>query len=182
MDDIVIGYRWLDRSELDKLCDLDRSELIRRGYRLRDGVLEGFDAEWDVPNFEPEGRTEHSLQSQIDFCLSHLEAGGAVLGAFRDKRLVAIGVIRYQIQAGVAQLAFLHVSRGLRRQGIAREILARLEQRAIDAGAVELYVSATPSQSAVEFYQAQGFLLANDPIPELLSLEPDDIHMRKSLR
>jgi GNAT superfamily N-acetyltransferase len=178
----VIKYRWLDRSGLDKLRDLDRSESIRRGYRVREGVLEGFDVDWDVPNFEPEGQTEHSLQAQIDFCLGHLEAVGCVLGAFWDKRFVGIGVVRSQIQAGVDQLAFLHVSRDVRRQGIAREIVARLEQRAINAGAVELYVSATPSQSAVEFYQAQGFILTKDQIPELLSLEPNDIHMRKSLK
>jgi hypothetical protein len=40
-----------------------------------------------------------------------------------------------------------------------------------------VYVSATPSESAVGFYTSMGFTPTPDPIPELFALEPEDIHM-----
>ena len=46
-----------------------------------------------------------------------------------------------------------------------------------DGGARTLYVSATPSESAVGCYRRLGFEPTADPIPELLELEPEDVHM-----
>lgn len=48
-------------------------------------------------------------------------------------------------------------------------------------GAEQIYVSATPSQSAVGIYMRFGFEPVEDPLPELYELEPDDIHMAKML-
>jgi N-acetylglutamate synthase-like GNAT family acetyltransferase len=48
-------------------------------------------------------------------------------------------------------------------------------------GAERLYVSATPSESAVGFYLEQGFAPVKEPLPELYELEPEDIHMVKFL-
>jgi hypothetical protein len=42
-----------------------------------------------------------------------------------------------------------------------------------------MYVSAVPSESAVGFYQSQGFEPTDTPIPTLFELEPEDIHMVK---
>lgn len=81
----------------------------------------------------------------------------------------------------MAQSALLHVSREQRRNGIASLIATRIEEAAIRAGAHKLYVSATPTRSAVSFYRSRGFKLSDDPIPELLELEPEDIHMVKEL-
>ena len=43
--------------------------------------------------------------------------------------------------------------------------------------AENVYVSATPSESAVGFYKSLGFTLIAEPLPELFALEPEDIHM-----
>jgi hypothetical protein len=43
-------------------------------------------------------------------------------------------------------------------------------------GARQLYISATPSEHTVQFYQRQGCTLTLTPDPELYALEPDDIH------
>ena len=48
-------------------------------------------------------------------------------------------------------------------------------------GHAGIYVSATPSESAVGFYREQGFVPTLDVHPELYELEPEDIHMVKSL-
>lgn len=45
----------------------------------------------------------------------------------------------------------------------------------------ELYVSATPSGSAVSFYQRAGFDVTDEPMEELLVLEPEDIHVPRPL-
>ncbi len=44
-----------------------------------------------------------------------------------------------------------------------------------------MVVSATPSANTVRFYLNRGFAPMDEPLPELLELEPEDIHMRKSL-
>lgn len=46
-----------------------------------------------------------------------------------------------------------------------------------EAGSRRMYVSSTPSSSAVGFYIAQGCKLAEEVDPELYALEPDDIHL-----
>jgi len=44
-------------------------------------------------------------------------------------------------------------------------------------GARQMYVSATPSENTIHFYQRRGCLLAALPDPELFALEPEDIHL-----
>jgi ribosomal protein S18 acetylase RimI-like enzyme len=48
-------------------------------------------------------------------------------------------------------------------------------------GAGQLYVSATPSESAISFYSSQGFVLAKQVHKELYALEPEDIHLIRKL-
>jgi ribosomal protein S18 acetylase RimI-like enzyme len=61
--------------------------------------------------------------------------------------------------------------------GIASTLTRALLSLAREQGARKVYVSSTPSRSAVEFYRSFGFRIAREPIPELYALEPDDIHM-----
>jgi ribosomal protein S18 acetylase RimI-like enzyme len=77
----------------------------------------------------------------------------------------------------VGQLGLLHVSNGYRRRGIASRLLEEVLVLARCDGATHLYVSATPSGSAVGFYLSKGFTPTSTPDPELLALEPDDVHM-----
>lgn len=49
-------------------------------------------------------------------------------------------------------------------------------------GATHLYVSATPTGSAVGFYTSKGFAPTDTPHPDLLAEEPEDIHMILDLR
>ncbi len=46
-----------------------------------------------------------------------------------------------------------------------------------ETGASQLYVSSTPSSSAVGFYLSQGCRLVEEVDPELSALEPEDIHL-----
>ncbi len=107
--------------------------------------------------------------------------GGIAVGAFDDATLIGVATLCRGIRPGVAQLEALFVDRGHRRRGVAASLCARIEALARAGGAAWLYVSATPSESAVGFYLDRGFTPTADPIPELLALEPDDVHMLMAL-
>jgi GNAT superfamily N-acetyltransferase len=73
------------------------------------------------------------------------------------------------------------VSNGFRGEGIGVHLTQALEQIARDAGDRVMVVSATPSANTVGFYRGRGFAPSAEPLPELLALEPEDVHMEKRL-
>jgi ribosomal protein S18 acetylase RimI-like enzyme len=74
-------------------------------------------------------------------------------------------------------MAFLYVSNGYRRQGIARRLMDEVSRIARERGARRLYISATETESAVGFYLDYGCKLAESVDPALFALEPTDIHL-----
>jgi ribosomal protein S18 acetylase RimI-like enzyme len=177
-----ILYRWMEPAEIDRLREIDRAEIIRLGYFYRDSQLKGRPVNWDTQGFTREGTGDHSFAGQIDFCRGHIQAGAKMIGAFDGNKMVAVGVLRPEIRPGLAQLAYLQVSNGYRRQGIASLMVEKLFQFAVATGADRVYVSATPTGSAVGFYMHHGFSPVKQPLPELYAMEPDDIHMVKNLQ
>jgi GNAT superfamily N-acetyltransferase len=173
----MIEIRQLTASEIGRLGEIDRSEQVRVGYTIREGELRAEAVDWQVPPWSADGEGPHSVQAMIRFCARHLEEGGVLLGALDGERLAGVAVLRYHLTESIAQLAFLHVSRPYRRQGIAARLTEEASGLARREGARELYVSATPSESAVGFYLSQGFRPTDTPHPELYALEPEDIHM-----
>ena len=176
-----ISLSWMDESDLHKFKNLDRSEVIRTGYENRNGELVKITVEWNVPSFFFEGEGEHSVAEQIQFCRSHLKRDGQMIGAFDGEKLVGVGLLTPEVRPEIAQLAYLQVSSGYRRMGIATHIVHSLIEWASGAGARQIYVSATPSESAVGFYLGKEISLIDEPLPELFELEPEDIHMIKNL-
>ncbi|MEM7335437.1 MAG: GNAT family N-acetyltransferase [Chloroflexota bacterium] len=172
-------YRWMSPNEVSKIANIDRSETIRVGYRFENGALQQMVVNWDSPSWALEGTGEYTLAAEIRFCQSHLDKKGRMCGAFDAETLVGMGILTPDIAPVTAQLAFLHVSKLYRQQGIAGKIADILFEEAKSGGAKQIYVSATPSGSAVGFYRSKGFEPTNTPIPDLFELEPDDIHMIK---
>ena len=178
---MALEYRRMDGSDLDRLRDLDRSEHVTTAYAMEGDDLVSRTVDWDVPRWQDDD-AGHSYAHMIDFCREHMVAGARILGCFTaDERLIGIGVMRPDLEPGVAQLAFLHVSRSYRRQGLAAELLVQLTDWARTTGAHELYVSSAPTESAVSFYQRAGFSVTGHPNAELLALEPEDIHLRRPI-
>ncbi len=126
-------------------------------------------------------RSADHWQPYIEQWEGLMERGGAAIGAFAGSRLVGIAVIRYQLTRNMAQLAALFVDSAYRRRGVAKALVEEVSRLARAAGAQELYVSATPSESAVGFYISHGFTLAWPVNAELYEREPDDIHMVHAL-
>ena len=177
----TIQYRWLNESDLVMLAEIDRSEHITLTYHQEGGQLTTMAVDWQVPTWLSEGDGDHSLEQIIVFCSEHLKRGGIMKGAVVTDLLIGVGILHQDIRPSMDQLAFLHVSREYRRQGIASEITGDLCRLAREGGARSIYVSATPSESAVSFYRYHGFEPVTDPIPELYALEPEDIHLIKEL-
>lgn len=150
-------------------------------YRYQDGRLATEQVDWQVPRWFTDGRPEFSVQANIEAWSRYLEQGGVMLGALDGELLVGFAILRHRLTESMAQLAVLHVSRDYRRRGIAAALLQEASRLATEPGAREMYVSATPSGSAVGFYRSQGFELVEKVNQELYALEPEDIHMVKRL-
>ncbi len=158
----TIQYRWLNESDLDKIAEIDRSEHITIAYNQEGSQLTPMAVDWQVPTWLSEGHGDHSLDQIIGFCSEHLKRGGIVKGAVVTDRLIGVGILHQDIRPSMDQLAFLHVSRAYRRRGIASEITRDLCRLARERGAKCIYVSATPSESAVSFYRNHGFESVTD--------------------
>lgn len=172
----------MDRSEIERIGEIDRSEHVTTGYFYENGRLRAEAVNWRVPRWSRDGG-DFSVQAHIERILPVLEKRGVMLGAFNEQdRLVGFAILRPDLAEQMAQLDALFVSRGYRRQGIATRLTSLIARLAKASGATHLYVSATPSESAVGFYMSQGFRLADEVNEELYALEPEDIHMIRRLQ
>ena len=170
----------LDNTHINRIGEIDRSEHITRHYVYKDGKLETETVDFQVPRWGDDDSV-YGVTARIKEWSALFEHGSVLLGALEGEVLAGFAIFRPQLTATMAQLAVLHVSKDYRRQGVAKALTARVCEMAIESGATSLYVSATSSESAVGFYQSQGFKLAEKVHPELYALEPDDIHMIKPL-
>ena len=173
---VVIRHMSLQELTPSRVAEIDVSEHGDIVYVYADGDVQISHEEWARPR-----HTAEECKCFLDKWNSEVRSGGAALGAFDGDRLVGIAVVRYGLTDTMAQLTALFVSRDHRRLGVARRLTREVCRLAKMAGATDLYVSATPSRSAVGFYRSQGFRLADQVNRELYELEPEDIHMFQAL-
>jgi predicted N-acetyltransferase YhbS len=167
--------RRLEREEISLLWTIDRRELVERIYELRDGRLVLRSKYFDIPGWPPGEPAKAMPLLEASF-----GRGGVFLGVFEGPRLVGAAVIdtrRLGTAADLLQLSFLHVGRDHRELGLGTELFEAAHAVAAKLGAAGLYVSATPSEHTVDFYRRRGCRVTPDRDPELLSLEPEDIHL-----
>jgi GNAT superfamily N-acetyltransferase len=169
----------IHRLAIDNLLgvyDIDMTESGDILYRVVDRHLETVSEDWRRPP-----RTKQRWDEMITRWRGILDGGGEAWGAFESGRMVAIAVLRYRLTEDMAELVALFVSRPYRRRGIARQLTQSVLREAKRAGATRIYVSATPSASAVGFYRSLGFGLVERVNAELYALEPEDVHMVRVL-
>jgi GNAT superfamily N-acetyltransferase len=176
-----IEIRTLVRSELWRVGEIDRTEHIDVMFEQHGTELVERRVSWNAPAWDPDGHGEHSVDAQRRALAHHADEGGIARGAFSDGRLVGIGVIVPHIRPTIAQLAYLHVSHEYRSAGIGSRLCDDLELIAHRGGDTEVVVTATPSENTVRFYLGRGYRPMAQPFPELLMLEPEDIHMDKAI-
>ena len=176
-----VEIRDLERSELSRIGEIDRTERIDVIFEQHGTELVAHRGTWSASAWSPDGHGEHSVAAQHQALVHYADEGGIARGAFSNGRLVGIGVVVPHIRAAIAQLAYLHVSRDFRAVGIGRRLSVDLELIARRFGDTQVIVSATPTENTVRFYLARGYRPMAEPLPELLELEPEDIHMGKEL-
>jgi N-acetylglutamate synthase-like GNAT family acetyltransferase len=176
---VFLRVRRLDASDVELVAAIDRSERVETQYRVEAGrLVETPVVLADIPPWDPLGSGEHSVARHRSFCASILADGAALFGAFDDDGAVmGLATVHPTFEPGLAWLATLHVSRVHRRRGAASALWDASVALARDAGARSLYVSATPTGSAVGFYLGRGCRLADPPHPNLVADEPADIHL-----
>jgi GNAT superfamily N-acetyltransferase len=163
--------------DLSLIAAIDRSEHVDVEYAVVDGrLIERPVTVADVPKWDATGSGEFSVAAHIAFCTPLLADGAVLLGASVNEQPAGLAVVDPAFEPRMAWLAFLHVSRPHRRQGVAQALWDAAVDIGRAAGAGSIYVSATPTGSAVGFYLRQGCRLANPVHPTLFAHEPDDIH------
>jgi ribosomal protein S18 acetylase RimI-like enzyme len=171
----MLVIRQLQAADWQRLHEIDLSEHITLIYRLVDGELQPEAHDWRRPPGDV-AFWDHQIAEWQDTLKLDVW-----LGAFVEERLAGLASLRYELAPNLAQLTTLHVSQHYRRQGVARALVQAVIELAQARGATSLYVSATPSESAVNFYLSQGFRPTSEPNPEMYALEPEDIHMIRPL-
>jgi GNAT superfamily N-acetyltransferase len=174
--DRPIEIRRLSSDEIRLIGSIDRSEHIDGLYTIEDGQLLHEPEQVDIPSWKLEGAGEHSVGGLIEDLEPLVVGGASLLGAFDQDEFLGLVIVDGSFEPGLTWLVFLHVSRQHRRRGVASVLWSAAERIALDAGAGSMYVSATPSDSAVGFYLDRGCRLARPPHPQLLANEPGDIH------
>jgi predicted N-acetyltransferase YhbS len=171
----LITGRKLMREEIAQVWNIDRSEVIDNVYRLENGRLLLTAEHHDVRGWPP-GEAEKYTPILLD-CF---DRGGWFYGAFEGAELVGVVVLesaRIGKRDDQLQLKFLHVSNSHRDKGVGKWLFELAKATAREKGAARLYISATPSEHTVNFYLGAGCVIAREPDPHLVELEPDDIHL-----
>jgi GNAT superfamily N-acetyltransferase len=177
----IVNVRRLEAGDVALVASIDRSEHVEVRYRFADGRLIGEPVPAsmaDVPPWDPDGSGTHSVASHTAFYASVVADGAVLFGAFDDDGAVmGLACVHPTFEPALAWFAALHVSRPHRRRGCASALWDACAALSREAGARSLYVSATPTGSAVGFYLGRGCRLADPVHPALFADEPEDIHL-----
>src|SRR6478672_1601494 len=147
-------YRRLTREEIDLIWTIDRREIVERVYRLDGAELRLGPGYFDVRGWQAE-----TVQRTTPLLYAVFDRGGEFFAAFDDAQLVGVAVLDtvWRTDRGdLLQLEFLHVSRDYRGQGLGGRLFEQARSAARDRGARGLYISATPSENTIRFYQGRG--------------------------
>ena len=155
--------RRLERAEIQRIWEIDRSEVHDNVYRVRDGALVLEPYHLAVPGWHPETIAEVTPKLERIY-----ERGGVFLGAFDGDTLAGMVV-----QDG-ERLEYLYVSAPYRRTGLGTRLFEAAVAQSPGDRAV---ISATPTENTVDFYLRRGCVLDPSPDPAALAAEPDDVHL-----
>lgn len=172
-------YRILDKEEIKKVTEIDRTEIIEYIYYFREGKLDLMKEHCEIGEWSVEEKQTHLSSLQKLF-----ERGGFIFGAFENSNTIGIIALDNEfigIDKDQLNLAGLWVSNQYRKIGVGKTLVELVKTKAIELGAKKLYLSATPSLNTVTFYMNRGFELAKEINEELCELEPEDIHMELNL-
>jgi GNAT superfamily N-acetyltransferase len=171
--------RELGPADLRRIGEIDRSERAGAYYVFEQGALVRIERDLAIPSW-----TDAELAEIVARVERALASGGVYLGIEDGETLVAAAVLGGRRLTGAAhrvELEFLHVSSAHRRRGLAGLLFDDVCRRARERGAVELYISSSDVEHAVQFYLARGCEPADRPDPAVVARWPTDIQLTLAL-
>ena len=174
-----LKIKTLKRSEIEKVRNIDRREIVKKVYYLEDGQLKLKNEFHDI-----KGWKASELERSIERLYEIYDRYGCLLGAFDGDKLIAVSALDSEFigkNRDHLQLYFLHVDSRYRQLGLGEQLLKKTVMKAKELGAKKLYISATPSQNTINFYLHMGCEPASEVNPRLFKLEPKDIHLQLQL-
>jgi GNAT superfamily N-acetyltransferase len=170
--------RRLAADEVGLVRDIERAEHVDVQYAVVGGRLVEVPVTMvEIPSWPEEGERDFNIAHHVRTLTQHIADGCSVFGAFEGDEVLGMAAVDPSFEPPMAWLAWLHVGRPHRRRGVAAALWAESAAVATAAGATSMYVSATPTGSAVGFYRSRGAELARPLHPKLFALEPEDIHL-----
>jgi ribosomal protein S18 acetylase RimI-like enzyme len=111
--------------DLGRIGEIDRSEQVSVLYVHEHGELRAVQHELDIPTW-----SEQEIAASVRKLEPKLAVGGTLVAAIDAGRLVGVGVLGGSFPGELLdelEVAFLHVSSGHRRRGIATRLMDALE-------------------------------------------------------
>lgn len=174
---ISIFLRPLQYTEIDLIWQqISRRELITQLYIQKQDQLELTDCFYDVKHWDA-----YHLENDPPKLKELYEQGASFVGAFNTaEQLVGISIVSNQRIADYPDaklLQYFYVDADQQGQGIGAKLMQAAKESAKQLGALQLYISATPSKRTVDFYMKHGATVLKHPDRQLWELEPEDIHL-----
>jgi predicted N-acetyltransferase YhbS len=168
-------FRALERGEIELIWTIDRREVIENIYRLEAGELR-----LEPHNFDVQGWPPDTPLTTTPLLYESFDRGAEFFGAFDAGALVGAAVVDTRWRGpsrDLLQLELLHVSRDYRARGVGSGLFEQARDAARARGARGLYISATPTENTIRFYDRRVSALISMPDPDLYAREPEDIHL-----
>ena len=170
-----IQIRSIELEELDRVYEIDRSESVERMYRQHDGVLESYEDKLIMDS------DKAFWDQRLPDWKEAVSSGANAFGAYDNDRMIGFAIVDHEVRESMDQILALYVSAEYRLSGIAKSLYLEMLLASKKTGAENLYVSATPTGSAVGFYLSQGFKPSEHPLESAVAAAPDEIQMEKNL-
>jgi len=174
-----MNFRSIERNEIEKIRNLDRSEIIDQIYYYKNDELILVDEHHDISGWEPKNLEE--IVSNLYF---NYDRKATIYGAFEDTKMIGLVALDSEFigkNNDTLLLDFLHVDKSYRKIGVGDTLFEMIAKKAKELGAKKLYISATPTKNTIQFYFNRGCELTEELNNKLYELEPEDIHLQFDL-
>jgi predicted N-acetyltransferase YhbS len=174
-----MDFRTLQKHEITKFNEIDRSEIIENIYILKSGKLGLVKEYYHIKEWNSD-----QIESYVKILDGLDDRNGALYGAFDRSLLVGLIALDSTMigeSKNYLKMDKLYISKDYRNKGIGNRLVEMAKEKAKELGATKLYISATPSENTINFYLHIGCTLTEEVIKELYDLEPEDIHLELKL-
>lgn len=152
--------RELDAADIDRIGEVDRSELVVAEYLARP-TANGLGLHLERVGLEPPQVvgpwTSEDIAHRVKLWQPEIDAGGCFFAVEEETQLKGFAILGPVAPDRSVELCALFVDAGCRRTGIGFRLLEAVEAWAREHGAGSLWCGSNRTESAVRFYITHGF-------------------------